>query len=259
MKVWRDKWQQIGQRFDTKTPRERALLAAAAVGGTILLGNLLWLDPLLVRSRQVQRQLDQQKQEAQMLTDQAAALTAQVRSDPDALKKARANRLKTDLAGVESELNALALSFISPEEMELLLEKLLAGYPRLRLISLKSLPPVNLAEAGGGAAAQASQPGRTATAAAGGGAVVDTVSAVNASAQSAPSSTPSGKSGLFRHGVEVRLEGSYSDLHAWLAQIEAAQQKLLWGGVRLSVVEHPRARIVLTIYTLSTDKTWLAI
>lgn len=249
MKMLREKWQLAGQSFDAKTPRERALLAVAVIVGTVLLGNMLLLDPLLVRSRQVQKQIDQQKQEAQMLTEQAALLTEQVRSDPDAVKKTKANHLRADLAGIESELNALAVSFVPPEEMDGLLENLLAGYPRLRLVSLKSLPPVNLAEAG-----SADTP---APAGRGGAAIPNRSSGAETERVRPPA--PSSNVGLFRHGVEIQLEGSYRDLHAWLAQMETAQQKLLWGGLRFSVVEYPRARIVLTVYTLSTDKAWLAI
>ena len=62
-----------------------------------------------------------------------------------------------------------------------------------------------------------------------------------------------------RSGVEMRLEGGYLELLGYLEQLEKAERKLLWGAVQLTVVAHPKARMTLTVYTLGSDKTWLAI
>lgn len=228
MKAWPAALEKLRQRFDARAPRERALLAAAIVGGILLLGNALLVDPPLLRSRQLHRQGAQQGDEAKLLAAQGGALQAQLAADPDAGRKAEIERLKSALAGVEGELKSLEDKFVPPGQMNGLLEQLLSSHARLRLVSLKSLPPVNLAEAkrlkGEEPAAAAGNP-----------------------------------LGLYKHGVEIRLEGSYADLYAWLQQLESTQRQLLWGDVRLGVVEHPRALLSLTVYTLSTDKAWLAI
>ena len=64
---------------------------------------------------------------------------------------------------------------------------------------------------------------------------------------------------LYRHGVEIRLEGSYGQLQAYLAQLEKLQQKLLWGKLEYRVIDYPKAELTLTVYTLSPDRTWLAL
>jgi MSHA biogenesis protein MshJ len=115
--------------------------------------------------------------------------------------------------------------------MNSLLEQLLSSNTRLRLVSLKSLAPINLAAAG----------------------KTDEAAKLPLPAAQAK------ELGLYKHGVEIRLEGSYADLYAWMSQLESTQRKLLWGDVRFTVVEHPRSVLSLTVYTLSTDKAWLAI
>jgi len=230
MSTFRQQWQALAVRFDARMPRERALLATALVGGTVLLGNLLVIDPALLRARQSARAAEQQQTEAQSLAAQAGTLKALLQADPDAARKAEIATRQRELTAVEAELKALEGDFVPPAQMNALLEQLLASHPRLRLVSLKSLPPVNLAAPPAASAAPA-----------------------------APAQPPADELGLYRHGVEVRIEGSYADLHAWLAQVEAAQQKLLWGDVRFSVVDHPRSLLTATVYTLSTDKAWLAI
>ena len=65
--------------------------------------------------------------------------------------------------------------------------------------------------------------------------------------------------GLFRHGVEMKLEGTYAEVLNWLRLLEEAPQKVLWGDVRYVVIEYPRAQVTLTVFTLSLDRSWLAI
>lgn len=219
MNQLREWLQALGKRFDAYSRRERALLATVLVGGLLLLGQTLLLEPALTRLRLLDRQVEQERTEAKALAAQVGAVKAQLQADPDAARKAEIAQQKTELAGLESGLQALAGDFVPPQQMNELLEQLLSRHSRLRLLSLKSLPPVNLAAAADGQAPL----------------------------------------GLYKHGVELRLEGSYADLQAWLAQLETSKRKLLWGDVHLNVVEHPRSALTLTVYTLSTDKTWLAI
>lgn len=223
MRVLKAYREQLAKRFDACSRRERALLATAVVGGIILIGNLLLIDPWLARARQLNRQAEMQQVEARTLAAQAGAIKAQLQTDPDAAAKAELAQRKSELAAVDAELRALEGDFVPPQQMNALLDRLLAGQPGLRLLALKSLRPVDLA------------------------ATTD--------------SATSGEEhfGLYRHGVELRLEGSYADLHAWLSQVEKAKQKMLWGDVRFRVVEYPRAHLTVTVYTLSTDKAWLAI
>lgn len=231
-------WQNLAASFDRRNPRERALLAAAFVLGGLLVGNALFVDPMLLRAKQAQRQGEQQSMEADGLAAQAKAVGGQLASDPDAPLKAALAGLQGDLAAVEGKLKALEDRFVPPEQMNGVLENLLASHHRLRLVSLRSLSPVNLAKA---ARKEEGTPSSGATPA------------------SSSNDAPNEALGLYKHGVELRIEGSYADLHAWLAQLESSQRRLLWGDIRFNVIEHPRSQLTLTVYTLSTDRSWLSI
>jgi MSHA biogenesis protein MshJ len=65
--------------------------------------------------------------------------------------------------------------------------------------------------------------------------------------------------GLFKHGVEIKLEGSYQELSAYLARLESSPAKLLWSSVSLSADKHPKLVLTLTVFTLSLDRTWLIV
>jgi MSHA biogenesis protein MshJ len=124
-------------------------------------------------------------------------------------------------------------SLVSPQRMPSLLEDLIGRSSGLRLLSLRTLPvtPVLDKKSAEKATEKPGQNGKS----------------VDASA------------GLFKHGVEIRLEGGYQELATYLARLEKSPLKLLWSGVSLSASTHPRLVLTLTVYTLSLDRTWLTI
>jgi len=70
-------------------------------------------------------------------------------------------------------------------------------------------------------------------------------------------SGPAGGTTLYRHGVELVVEGSYAELLAYMQALQALPQRLLWGGMSLNAEQHPRLALTLRVYTLSQDKQWL--
>lgn len=69
-------------------------------------------------------------------------------------------------------------------------------------------------------------------------------------------SAPAG-SALYRHGVELAVEGSWADLLAYLQALESLPQRVLWGGLQFKVEQHPKSVMTLRLYTLSLDRRWL--
>lgn len=68
-----------------------------------------------------------------------------------------------------------------------------------------------------------------------------------------------GTPALYRHGVELTVEGRYADLLAYLRTLEASPQRLLWGSLQLKVLQHPQVLLTLRLHTLSTDAHWVEI
>jgi MSHA biogenesis protein MshJ len=66
-----------------------------------------------------------------------------------------------------------------------------------------------------------------------------------------------GAESIYRHGVEITVQGGYQDIVRYLAALEAMRWQLFWGGANLSVEEHPKTNLTLTLYTLSLDRKWL--
>ena len=68
-----------------------------------------------------------------------------------------------------------------------------------------------------------------------------------------------GGSGIYRHGVEIAVSGSYLKMLNYVGQLERLPAKIFWGNMDLQAGAYPQITLKITLYTLSPDKTWLLI
>lgn len=64
---------------------------------------------------------------------------------------------------------------------------------------------------------------------------------------------------LFRHGLNLELEGDYLALLEALKLLEAAPWRLYWSAVEVAVQEDGRRRFRLQLHTLSLREEWLRV
>jgi MSHA biogenesis protein MshJ len=228
-------WAKLAARYDALVLRERWLVAAAVLGSIVLVGSTQFLDPALKRSKIADRTMIDQRALLATLQAQVATLQAPGQ-DPDSAAQAELDLLKQRLAALGGRLTAMESTLVPPDRMTGLLEDLVGRNNGLRLLSLRTLPVAPVLE-------------KKAT-------VVDKGNVPEQKAAERPVDAPVG---LFKHGVEIRLEGSYQDLATYLARLEKADVKLLWSDVSLSADKHPRLELKLKVYTLSLDRTWLIV
>lgn len=224
-------WLNMTARYDALQRRERWLIALALLGGIVLIGFSLFIDPALRSGQLAERTLAGQQAQLLAMQTQMATLQAPERH-PDVAAQAELGQLKQRLDELSARMRVLESSLVPPERMPGLLEDMIGKRSGLRLLSLKTLPVapfVEKTQAGAG-------------------------EAVATGAAAAPE-----KAGLYKHGVEIRLEGSYQELTAYLERLEKSRMKLLWNSVALSAEGHPRLVLTLTVYSLSLDRTWLVV
>ena len=234
-------WRALQRRFDQCAPRERLLLIGAAAALVLMLADALWLGPALTQFRAAQRQ----QQEA---GSALAALQAEIRSVADR-HTAQARQQQGELRhwrqrvrDGDGVLRKHEDSLVGPDRMLDLVGQLLARHGEVRVRAMQSLGRSDLLPAQPGSAPGAANPAAPAAAQAG-------------AAASAALVMPS----LYRHGVELVLEGGYGDLLQTLKALEALPQHVLWGSVSLRVEQHPRSVLTLRVYTISRDRHWLEI
>lgn len=222
------KWKEICGKYAALSRREQLMVAAALVFGPLLIGNALVLEPQSAASKTLQASIAADGAALDTLQIQVASLQQQLNVDPDAGKRAELTTITTQRNQLDEQLLTVGTALVRPQDMNGLLEGLLARYAGLRLVSLKTLAP-------------------------------QSVLRPKEAAKEGDSKTVERSFDLYRHGVEIRLEGNYGQLQAYLTQLEKLQQRLLWGQLSYRVVDYPRAEMTLTVFTLSPDKTWLTL
>jgi MSHA biogenesis protein MshJ len=240
--------------FDARAPRERVLLAAAGVAAVFMLADALWLGPALTRWNAAQGQrkaaLTQGTQLQQASQQAMAAQIAQV-----AQLRAELGAARQRVRDGEASLREFESTLVEPDRMLPLLEQMLARQGQVRVRALKSLGRSDLLAAAAVPAAPAPAP----PAAAAAGAAAAATAAAAAAAAGAAADRGGALPSLYRHGIELTLEGSFADLLGYVSALEALPQRLLWGGMSFRVEQHPRAVLTLQLYTLSTARHWIEI
>jgi MSHA biogenesis protein MshJ len=243
--------------FDARSPRERVLLIAAALAVLVGLALPAGLDTRWQRLQQLDAQRDTLATALQRLQAEAASHQAQHRltreqaeAELAALRQRHGASATPEPAhpGATAEARAgraeLPGGLVGPDQMLPLLARLIGHHGGLRVRSLQSLGhtawPDLGTPAGAPATAGAATPPTTSTLA------------------NPPTATPPTDGvRLYRHGVELQLEGGYADLLAYLQSLEALPQRLLWGALTVQVDQHPRVRMTLRLYTLSPRANWV--
>lgn len=237
-------WLSLSSKFETLNTRERWMVACALFVVVFAVINSLLISPVLARQKVLNSELAADQAQIQGLTEQINAYANQAVIDPDAPNKQRINELNTQLKTLETQLSGLQNTLISPDKMPELLRSLLKKNGKLKLIELKTLPTKGLLDA--------DAEDKSVTLVANESNIVQTNIA---SKQDSP---------VFKHGVEITVEGRYLDLIDYVSELEQMPWHVLWSKAALNEEQNPAItwpanRLKLTVYTLSLDKTWLSI
>jgi MSHA biogenesis protein MshJ len=234
-------WLKFESRVDALNLRERVMAFAIAALLLITLINVVVLDPLLAQQKLLSQQAAQDEQQITAMHAEIQGRVAAHNNDPDAAERAKLQDLKQRSAKLRGELLGMQKGLVSPDKMTALLEDLLRRNSGLQLLSLKTLPVSLLTDPvvpeGKAPAGADSSP---------------------AAKDKAHEKQVAGEA-VYKHGVELTIQGSYADITHYLTQIESMPWQLFWAKAKLNVDAYPKAKLTLTLFTLSLDSTWLNI
>lgn len=216
-------WLEFTTRIEALNERERVLVLVAGVLVAAALVFFITADPAQRRSRTLVLQMKTQKDELAML--QKAGGPQQV--DPDAANRARAEALKTQIRVADETLRTLQRDLVPAEQVNTLLREMLVRDSRLSLVSLRTLPVEPLVGGPEGKAAAAKDSAETVR--------------------------------VYKHGVEITLQGTYTSLHDYVARLEKTPWRMYWSRAQLKAADDAKLTLIVTVYTLSLDKAWLRV
>lgn len=223
-----EQWLKLTTKFDALNRRERIMVMMACIVILAALLNSLLIDPVARQIKDVSGTLANDQTQMALAQQQLQVFNSQPPVDPDTPNRQRLASIGNQLREVNGALDAMQQSLVSPDRMAGLLEDILKKNGQLKLVTLKSIP------AGGVSAA--------------------TDTAVDKSRAPMPDELA-----VYRHGVELTIQGNYLDLMHYLATLEKLPWHMLWGSMKLDANASAGTTLTLTIYTLSLDQAWLSI
>ncbi|MET3131396.1 MSHA biogenesis protein MshJ [Oxalobacteraceae bacterium GrIS 1.11] len=232
-------WQTWSVKIDALSLRERAMVCAAAVA--LMLGLIFFslLDPLYVKHRNLLARIAQQQSQ---IAGSAAEMTQKIDAfaiDPDQGSKLKLKKILDENAQMGAAMRAVQKGLVAPDKIVLMLEQILKDHASLHLLSLKTLAPSGMVD-GGFAEPAGAADGKP-------------------ELKPDPAAPPKPAPLLYRHGVEIVLQGSYLDMLSYMETLEAMPAQVFWGKASLKGDNYPNASLTLTLYTLSLDQKWLAL
>lgn len=231
-------WLAWAAKIDTRNPRERVLIYIVAVLSVVGVMQNLLLGPADAKYKAAVASLSDKQAQLSQVRSKIATLRSPY-GDPDYANRERLKFLKKLDAHNAELLKNVQRSLVPPGQMAGLIESMLNRNRQVKLLALKTLPATSLVSK----------------------------EAKDVKEKAAPASSifadlagkPANEQTLYRHTVEMTLEGSYLDLMNYLAALENLSWKMYWESVKLDVDSYPRARLTIRVYTLSLDKAWLSV
>lgn len=231
-------WKKLLIRLDALNLRERALVFSSVTLVVVFLLNVVLIDPVYRKQKTLS---DRMKQEQAEIAKIQAEIQGKVRAQsehPDKANQEKLKKLQQEMETLRADLSSMQKNLVPPEKMTAMLEDILKRNGKLRLVSLKNLPQVNLntfdPKKAGGAAEKAA-----------------TTSATKAAEKAMESGA------IYQHAVEIVVYGNYVDVMNYLTALESLRWQLYWSKANFQIDSYPNGTLSLTVYTLSLDKTWL--
>ena len=240
----KQQWLMYAARFNALARRERGVVTGAVLFGLVMLGYTFLIEPQFVRYDTHKKNLAKATTDLQISEAQLVGIQVQLK-DPDAVNRNALQQSRKELESLDSKLRLVENSLVPPEKMQFFLESLLSKNRTLELLSFNTLPPTPLIERVEERKVEARTDAKT-----------DAKPESKPAAGSPPAfATPN----IYKHGIEIKIAGSYNDLLMYLAEIERMPQRIIWNRNKLSTELYPRNEMTLTLYTLSLDKQWLVV
>ncbi len=216
----REKWRSGRRAFDARALSERRLLTMALLALIVFLSDALWLTPTFERLKAIQKRQSVAIQTRDALqADATRRLGDRERRQTEA--RLEIKRLQ-DMFDQDREVLEQQQQLLAPaREMRGLLEGLLEENARLKIKGIRTLAPQEV---------------------------------------KVPSTVELGLAPvLYRHTMEIILQGSYNEMVRWLHRVETQPSRVLWDQAQLTADDPSGLTLALTVHTFSPDKDALEI
>ncbi len=215
--------QSLMHKFDHLATREQKLLMIAVPLSIVLLVFFGVVEADIKSGSKLKANASNVETQLKMSQETNIQLLAQLNEDPNLTIKEQIKGLKQRLERLNTEFSSEMALLVSPQAMPIMLEALLSKANNLDLIEMASKPPSILK------IPQRDQ---------------------NSSENEQP---------IYKHTLFLKLEGDFFATQKFLSEAEQIGWKIYWQDMNYQVIEHPKASIELSLFTLSTSEAFIGV
>ena len=234
-----DYWDKFSLFVNGKTLRERVIILLVVVVLIYGIADLLFFGAILEKRERQINQLNGLVENNQIAQQEVQALLDQMSESRLAMQRQQ-ELLNEKLIRVDQQLASAATGFIPATLMPKVLEQLLDSSTGLVLIKLKNKPVEKITGLDEIADSNSE-------------------SASKSSRENTTNISLDDKTDLYRHGVELHLQGSYLATLAYLKQVESLEWRFEWDALSFDIQDYPMGVVTIEVYTYSTERDWIGV
>ncbi|MCH8177984.1 MAG: hypothetical protein IIC09_07295, partial [Proteobacteria bacterium] len=180
----------------------------------------LYASPTLEQTSSLARENSRLSSEVAMTRAAINDIRTRIAAGVNREKDLKLAQLRRDLEAVQERLRLKTIELIDPEQMLQLMTELVYRKSNLKLLSLKR---------------REVKPAITLT------------------------EQQQENAGIYRHVLEVKFSGKFTDILKYIQTLENLDWKLIWDQIEIVRQEYPQITVEVVISTLSTRKEWVGV
>lgn len=238
-----EKLKKVHAKFDALQQREKIMVAGLLFVVLYVAWQVLIFDKTVIQNVKLKNQIKTQQQQNSAMKIQIAAYNDRAVNNPNVKLKKEQKRFLSKIEILDSKLNKKMKGLISPKKMTGMLKDIFKSNKNLTLHSLENLKMESMFNFTDKESSKTSSNDTNSTS------VTDDINGQDSQATAV----------VYRHPVKIVFTGSYLNAMSYLETIEKMPWDLYWDTVKLDVEKYPKAKIVITVFTLSLKKGWVGV
>jgi len=227
-------WQEYSDNYLKLTIREQYLIFLTGLVAIFFITFYLFIDAKIIKNKKSTQQIVRLQSSNQSLKVSTLEMQSALQRDPNEDTRNKIAQYEAKLAKVDEKLLTLTSDLISPVQMRYALLDLLKLEKGVSLLSFELL---------GAQPLLSNEPSKDSSG----------KDLANESVE-----PPAGLN-LYRHGIKIKLSGSYFDLQNYLSQLEKLSWKFFWQDFNFKLTEYPKSELEIEMYSLGTKKEFIGV
>lgn len=264
---------QLTNQINARNIRERVLIFIASILVLSWFLNVALLDPIFAKERQLIAQINTDQGELNNLEAEINILRHGGVLNPNQKELNRIKELTEKLKDLHHQVQSSQSNVVIAERVPDMLQDILSQHQALTLVSIRTLPTDDLTSK----TKQKQQQGRTTDEKQYDETVKNMLKSDINDDLAAAELDPNKKMAemqkkyeekkklvtnvpkLFKHGIEIKIRGSYGQLVDYTHALEKLDWRMGWAELTLESKNYPESELTIIVYTLSLESEWIKI